>query len=128
MGAQQRFDTDQSQSIDKEEFLAMQSPAVLAKFSKETIVSWFDAADINGNARCEKSHASGTAAAPLLPCSGQYVWPSAAPSAEQPGLFCQCQCRPAFQPKGRRPAAASTRCARCALRGIPSPGAPLQPN
>jgi len=49
----QRFDTDQSQSIDKEEFLAMQSPAVLAKFSKETIVSWFDAADINGNGLLE---------------------------------------------------------------------------
>ena len=46
--SQQRFDTDQSQSIDKQEFLAMQSPAVLAKFSQEMILSWFDAADVNG--------------------------------------------------------------------------------
>tara|TARA_B100000795_G_C22653766_1_gene381314 strand:- start:547 stop:651 length:105 start_codon:yes stop_codon:yes gene_type:complete len=29
IGAQQRFDTDQSQSIDKQEFLAMQSPSTV---------------------------------------------------------------------------------------------------
>lgn len=44
-----RFDHDQSQSLDFDEFLAMQPPEVRYSESVETIKGWFDAADLDGD-------------------------------------------------------------------------------
>jgi len=42
-------DVDGSYTLDYEEFLAFQSPAVRAKFSNEQIREWFDEADTDKN-------------------------------------------------------------------------------
>ena len=88
---QQRFDTDQSQSIDKQEFLAMQSPAVLAKFSQETILSWFDAADANG-ASAPAAWPYPEASAPAASATAASA-PAAGPAADVNGDARCVKCR-----------------------------------
>mmetsp|Transcript_543 Transcript_543/g.1108 ORF Transcript_543/g.1108 Transcript_543/m.1108 type:complete len:173 (-) Transcript_543:281-799(-) len=44
-----KWDTDQSQAIEFEEFLGMQSQEICWQYSKEHIRSWFDAADADGD-------------------------------------------------------------------------------
>ena len=44
-----KWDTDQSQSVDFAEFLALQPKEVLWKYGESEIKKWFDEADLNGD-------------------------------------------------------------------------------
>jgi hypothetical protein len=69
----------------------MQSPAVLAKFSQETILSWFDAADANG-ASAPAAWPYPEASAPAASATAASA-PAAGPAADVNGDARCAKCR-----------------------------------